>query len=608
LKGKRILVILAVCIIVLALSYGSMACTSIIVGKKASLTGEVLLGHNEDNGGRLVMPVYLVDHEVHSKGEMLQLENNTARIPQAAETARYFWTETRAPLPGASFSDFMYNEYGVVVASDSCASSKVDTSIADLVDNGMGYAIRKIIGERARTAREGVELAAWLIETWGYFASGRSYQICDKDEGWVCQVVMGKTFVAQRVPDDEVMVIPNHYVTRKVDFNDKANFVTSKNLVSYAIDKGWYKPAVAGDYSDFDFAKTYQKETSFRAASNTFRHRYAHKILHGLDIPAEADLPFSVKPAKKVGLQDIMNALSYHYEGTPDDLTNGYKDGYLHFTTMRVLCTSSTQESYAIQMRQDPNLTVMWRASGHPCTSPYTPWYGGITAIPKEYQFIDPVLGKYTHFAARSEDYSYDPSRAWWAFIDLQTLVNFNYATDGMKVREWKARLQNEWFANQKSFESALMSVYKVDKAKALAMMTDYSSRAALRAMNEARSLYNQILRTNVDIVTEEIDLAKGDDPVKVVLFGSKDVDVAKVDVQTLAIGADYSNPSSWARARDTVVSDVNLDGFADVTFTVLTKDIRSINPCLMNLWVSAKYAGGPTLAAQDTVKVVKSF
>ncbi|HOS49982.1 MAG TPA: C69 family dipeptidase, partial [Bacillota bacterium] len=237
-RRKAILCILAATIMVLALTYGSMACTSIIVGKNASVTGEVLLGHNEDNGGRLIMPVYLVDHQTHAKGELLQLENNTARIPQAAETARYFWTETRAPLPGASFSDFMYNEYGVVVASDSCASSKVDTSIADLVDNGMGYAIRKIIGERAKTAREGVELAAWLVETYGYFASGRSYQICDKDEGWVCQVVMGKTFCAQRVPDDEVMVIPNHYVTRKVDFKDSKNFITSKNLISYAVEKG----------------------------------------------------------------------------------------------------------------------------------------------------------------------------------------------------------------------------------------------------------------------------------------------------------------------------------------------------------------------------------
>ncbi len=607
-KTRGLVLTLATVILILALAMGASACTSIIVGKKASATGEVLLGHNEDNGGRLVMPVYLVEHKVNSLGEMIQLENNTARIPQAAETARYFWTETRAPLPGASFSDFMYNEYGVAVASDSCASSKVDATIAELVDNGMGYAIRKIVGERAKTAREGVELAAWLVETYGYFASGRSYQICDKNEGWVFQVVMGKTFCAQRVPDDEVMVIPNHYVTRKVDFNDKANFVTSKNLISYAVSKGWYKPAKEGDYSDFDFAKVYQKESSFRAASNTFRHRYAHKILHGLDIPADAELPFSVKPARKVGLQDIMNALSYHYEGTPDDLTNGYKDGYLHFTTMRVLCASSTQESYAIQLRQDPDMTVLWRSSGHPCTNPYTPWYGGITSIPEEYQFIDPELGKATHFAALSDDYSYDPSRAWWAFIDLQTLVNFNYGIDAPKVKEWKVRLQNEWFAKQKAFEASVSSIIKTDRAKAREMLTSFSWSAAMRAMTEARQLYSELLRATVDIVNETIDLSKGDEQVKFVLFGSATVDVTKVDVQTAAIGADYSNPSSWARARESVIGDVNGDGIPDLTMTVLTKDIRSLVPCLMNIWFSAKYTGGPTLATQDTVKVIKSF
>lgn len=607
-KSKSILAILVSFVLVLALTLGASACTSIIVGKKASTTGEVLLGHNEDNGGRLVMPIYLVDHKVNSLGEMLQLENNTARIPQAAETASYFWSETRAALPGASFSDFMYNEYGVAVASDSCASSKIDTSIAELTDNGMGYAIRKIVGERARTAREGVELAGWLIETFGYFASGRSYQIVDKNEGWVCQVAMGKNFVAQRVPDDEVMVIPNHYVTRKIDFNDKANFITSKGLVSYAIAKGWYKPAIEGNYSDFDFAKTYQKESSFNAASNTFRHRYAHKILHGLDIPAGSDLPFSVKPLRKVGLQDIMNALSYHYEGTADDLTNGYNDGYLHFTSMRVLCASSTQESYAIQFRQDPDFTVMWRSSGRPCTSPYTPWYGGITSIIEEYAFIDPELGKATHFSAASDDYSYDPSRAWWAFIDLQTLVNFNYATDAKLVKEWKTNLQNEWFANQKAFEAQALAMSKVDKAKAAAMLTSYTRDASIRAMMGARQLYNTLLRASVDIVNETIDLKMTEEPVKAVLFGSSTLDVTKVDTQTAALGADYSNPSSWARARESVVGDVNGDGIADLTITVLTKDIKSLTPCLMNIWFSAKYAGGPTIAAQDIVRVVKSY
>jgi hypothetical protein len=186
--------------------------------------------------------------------------------------------------------------------------------------------------------------------------------------------------------------------------------------------------------------------------------------------------------------------------------------------------------------------------------------------------------------------------------------VNFNYGTDAPKVKEWKARLQNEWFAKQKSFEASVNSIIKTDRAKAREMLTAFSWNAAMRAMTEARQLYNELLRATVDIVNETIDLSKGEEPVKFVLFGSATVDVAKVDVQTAAIGADYSNPSSWARARESVIGDVNGDGMADLTMTVLTKDIRSLVPCLMNLWFSAKYAGGPTLATQDTVKVIKSF
>ncbi len=102
--------------------------------------------------------------------------------------------------------------------------------------------------------------------------------------------------------------------------------------------------------------------------------------------------------------------------------------------------------------------------------------------------------------------------------------------------------------------------------------------------------------------------MTKTEEPVKAVLFGSSTLDVTKVDTQTAALGADYSNPSSWARARESVVGDVNGDGIADLTITVLTKDIRSLTPCLMNIWFSAKYAGGPTIATQDTVRVVKSY
>ena len=222
-------------------------CSAIIVGKKASATGEVLFGHNEDDAGYNVMMQHLVPRATHERGKLLEFEAGCAKIPQVEQTWAYLWSETRASWK-ASFSDTFINEWGVAVATDNCSPSREDRP--EITNGGIGYGLGHLIAQRARTAREGVEIAAALIDKYGYTASGRAYQIVDKNEGWVLQVVQGKHYVAKRVPDDEVMFIPNWYTIHQVDLSDKANYIASPDIITYAIDRGWYTPKRPGDYSD----------------------------------------------------------------------------------------------------------------------------------------------------------------------------------------------------------------------------------------------------------------------------------------------------------------------------------------------------------------------
>lgn len=177
--------------------------TSIIVGKNASATGEVILAQNEDNGGRLVMPQYYVPRMQHEPDEYITFEPGSALIPQVEETWAFYWSETRAP-GGASFSDGFVNEWGVAVASDNCSPTREDNPYIN--EGGIKHGIRRLIAERATTAREGVEIVAELVETYGYNHPGRSYQIVDKNEGWMMHLVNGSHYVAKRVPDDEVAI------------------------------------------------------------------------------------------------------------------------------------------------------------------------------------------------------------------------------------------------------------------------------------------------------------------------------------------------------------------------------------------------------------------
>jgi len=101
LTGRRrvILMSLLALFLVACLALPTYACSSIIVGKNASATGEVLFGHNEDNGGRLVMPVYVVPRMRHGPGTMITFEEGRARIPQVEETGRL--SGQRPVRPGA---------------------------------------------------------------------------------------------------------------------------------------------------------------------------------------------------------------------------------------------------------------------------------------------------------------------------------------------------------------------------------------------------------------------------------------------------------------------------------------------------------------------------
>jgi len=462
-------------------------CSAIIVGKKASLTGEVLFGHNEDDKGNNVMVQYKVPRATHKPGELITFEPACAKIPQVEQTWAYLWSETRASWQ-ASFSDTFINEWGVAIATDSCSNSREDQP--ELTNGGIGYGLGHLIAQRARTAGEGVEIAARLVDQYGYTASGRAYQIVDKNEGWVFQVVKGKHYVAKRVSDDEVMFIPNWYTIHEVDLSDKENYIASQDIITYAIERGWYTPAKPGDYSDFDFALAYQDPNKDQSR-NIVRHKNALRLILGKE-PDDVRA-FSVKPPKKLSIDDVKKILRTHYEGTGDDLSCGYAINP-HRTGIRTICTSTTLESFIIQFREEPAFTCIWRAALNPCTSPYVPWYLGITKVPAGYGWLSPQVGISTHFNVPAADLSYRPGRAWWAFQDVQDLADASYGSVIEEIVRRRDALEKQWSSYQPTIEAKAREAYQKDPARAAAILTDYTNQQAVLAWRTWRNLFNDLL------------------------------------------------------------------------------------------------------------------
>ncbi len=119
-------------------------CFSILVGKDATIDGSVLFAHNEDDGGINLVNWYKVPKLTHQNNKKINLFTG-GEFEQTDITNSLLWLE----MPGKTFSDSYMNEWGVTITSNACGS-KEDSP--DLVNGGIGYYLRRIMAERAKSA------------------------------------------------------------------------------------------------------------------------------------------------------------------------------------------------------------------------------------------------------------------------------------------------------------------------------------------------------------------------------------------------------------------------------------------------------------------------
>ena len=369
-------------------------CMTILIGKKASASGEVLIAHNEDAPGRYIMQTHLVKAQHRDAGKFLTLEPDLANLELPEDSAGLFWSEAKTfnpERPGPSFCDLYVNSYGVAICTNNCEYSREDKP--ELKNGGIGYGLRRLVAERAHSAKEALKIACELVNEYGYASSGRSYAFADKDEIFVMQIVHGKHYAIKRVPDDEAAIIPNHYTIHEPE--------NSEALIDYAIKRGWYK---LGD-GKFDFAKVYQAENSYMIEKNVYRHIRALEILTGEKFTENSSLPFSVKPSRKVDVNILKEILRSHYENVS------------HFMRPLTICNIDTLESTIIQIKDDPEKIILRRALGRPCCSPYLTW--GINYLPEGFEEKDAEKSLAEHFKTKPEDLNWKDN-AWFRAMEIQ--------------------------------------------------------------------------------------------------------------------------------------------------------------------------------------------
>ena len=480
----------------------AIACTTVILGKKASTTGHVVVGHNEDDAGHIINRHGFVPPAHHFPDELLPAEPGCASIPQVASTHGFYWSEIKRASGGLSNADSFYNDAGVLIVSDSCGKSNMDMDVPSLLsDGGIGYNLRRIMAERAGSAREAIEIAASLLDKYGYTGSGRAYIVADAEEAWVLQASRGKNYVARRVGDDEIAFIPNWFTVHEID---EDSCIASPNLLEYAIQKGWYSK----ENGAFDFARAWQSETTWMNAGSRFRCAGGYSLLTRTPFSREEHYPFAIVPREPISIEHVKEVLRSHYEGTVMDPTwmrIEATGGSPHDTELRRICTETTVESLVavFDTRDRPDLTTIWTSFGRPCELPYLPLHP-YHGVPTQFDSMGEKAQEFlsTH-CLPDERLSCRQDGVWQEFRDYQSLFELFYEeqhpTHERALWSFEQVLANH---NRSVIDDA--ANHKEDAAKILRKADEQT---ATQAISRLRGWTEELKKLETPISAQKTDL-----------------------------------------------------------------------------------------------------
>ena len=476
------------------------ACTNLIVGKKASVDGSVLVSYNADDYG---MFGHLCHYPAgtHKKGEMRKIFD--------WDTGEYHGEIPEAPVTYNVIGNI--NEFQLSIGETTYGGREEMVDTTGILDYG---SLIYVTLQRAKTAREAISVMTSLVEKYGYCSSGETFSICDPNEAWIMEMMgtgpgsKGVVWVAMRIPDDAICAHANQSRIGKFDMRDKKNVVCSKNVISYARKMGWF----TGRDADFSWKNTYARpDFSGRRFCDArvwsfFNHyqkgfdRYLPWAL-GKDPNAE-DMPLWIVPDRKLSVHDVQMGMRDHYEGTAMalDTTNvgggiyqmPYRptplqfkvDGKTYFNE-RPISTQQTAFSFVSQLRSwMPREIggVIWFGNDDANMIAYTPVYCGNTVQPECYN------------TPGADAVTFSDKNAFWVCNWVSNMVYPRYSQIFPELQAVRDSLESSYFARQADFEKKAMNLYATDKPAALRMLNEYSVEKAQQMLAEWKNLAIRII------------------------------------------------------------------------------------------------------------------
>jgi dipeptidase len=507
-------------------------CTDIVIGRKASVDGSVITSHTgacENSRVHVVpamtfekgamAPVYYGIQDV--RRPLLEYGEIIGYIPQVEKTYAYF----HSGYPHM-------NEHQLAIGETTMSQRKeleVDHETGKqimTIEQAMAFAL-----QRCKTARGAVELITSLVDKYGFLPSaGKGSEalcIADPNEAWVLEVfsvgtdwepdsgVSGAIWAAQRVPDDHITIVPNWSIIKEIDLSRPGEFMASSNYVQVAVDFGWYDPESGIPFiwqeiysptpREWAISRLWLFYSMFAPSHQEWPNKWLDEPYKNYDpyhqyLEPLSTYPFSVKPDRKLSVQDVIEFQRSVFKGTIYDMTadtdwlipdgeGGFVKSPLTtpFPTpdMRNLLDITFRRNVSkggygmvAQLRSwlpDPIGGIYWLYVDNQYVSTYVPIYAGVQEISPLYETYDP--DKYSEKSAR------------WAVDFVDNLLYLKWQEAVKDLWEVRNPLEASFFSERDSIDTRALQIYEESPDRAKQYLTEYT----FERMEKAVQMYTDL-------------------------------------------------------------------------------------------------------------------
>ena len=488
-----------------AVATPALACTNFIITRGASTDGSVMVTYAADSH-QLYGALY--KHNPAKKFQPLMSVYEW-------DTGKYLGDIAQAQTTYSTVGNM--NEHSLIITETTFGGRGELRNPEGLIDYG---SLIYITLQRAKTAREAIDIIVELTSTYGYYSSGESFSIADQNEAWIMELIgkgpgkKGIVWVARRVPDGYICAHANQARITTFPLNDPENCLYAEDVISLAREKGYFSGkdeefSFADAYAPLDFSAMRGCEARvwsfFRKFATDMDRYYDFAMGHNPD----NRMPLWVKPVRKISPKQVFDAMRDHYEGTQMDMTldigagghglpyrwrpmNFEVDGKT-YVNERAIATQQTGFWLCGQARQD-KVGILWFGMDDAATSCLTPIYCNTTSVPDCM-----VVGNGSML-------DYSDSSAFWLFNRVTNFAYLRYDLMSKDIRTVVDHWENKMLEDVNRIDSQIAGLSTKAMKK---QTTEYSNSSAQQLFNAWSRLDKYLLLKYIDgnVKSENADI-----------------------------------------------------------------------------------------------------